>query len=255
MARKRRPIPVLSPEQLSIRGSEQMAAGRYREAVDTHKKLLKQEPGKDWETSLGLAYSKRAEELVGKAMYKEALMLLGNAERLSSTPQRPDVALTCLIHLGHFDKVLSLFFQAEQQLREESAKLFPFFQESVAVLLLTDPFRIEAVPKDSPWHGQLAMAQKAIRAYAQGDDADLEQHLRTIPLRSPFKSLRLILKSLITTDNTARALRLLEPISDHSPWAVLARAARLRAMEIQTFLQTVAALPTQERMMSLLLRG
>ena len=255
MAARRKPPPTVSPALLASRGADQMARGRYRDAVESYKQLLKREPDKGWGAHLVLAYAKRAEELLAKGMPKEALMILDNAERLSTGPVRPDLALSCLIGSGSYDQILPRFFQTESLLQEHHPAVYPFLQAYVAMRLLVDPSCAGAVPEDASWHEQCAVARQAIRAYTQREDTLLDQQLKHVSRRSPFQHMRWILKSLIITDNPEQALRRLEQVPSGSPWHAFAEVARLRVVDDQTFLQTMPTLPANTQAMVATLRG
>ena len=72
-------------------------------------------------------------------------------------------------------------------------------------------------------------ADKAVAAWCGGAAAEeIDALLNAIPLRSPFKPLRLILKSLISTgDDLERRIRLLDMVPPDSAFGALARAARI----------------------------
>ena len=255
MAVKRRSTSPASPTQLAALAVQHMGVKRYRDAVEAYKQLLKLEPEKGWQSHLILAYVKRSEELIAKGMFKEALMLLDNAEQLGTAPPRPELSLACLLRSGQQDRVPAYFFRVESLLQVQCPDLFPFLQESVAVLLLLNPVYAKDVPVDSPWHGQLVAVGHAMDAYVQGKDDLLEQHLQSIPRRSPFKSLRLILKSLVITDPPDKALQWLQSIPIASPWAALAHVASLRFLDLHDFVQRLSTLSAEQQTMAVALRG
>ena len=255
MSVKRRSTSPESPTQLAALAIRHMEAKRYRDAVEIYKQLLKLEPEKGWQSHLIVAYVKRSEALIAKKMFKEALMLLDNAERLGSVPPRPDLNFVCLLRSGQHGRVPAYFFRVESLLQAQCPSVFPFLQESVALLLLLNPAYAEDVPADSPWHGQLVAVGRAMQAYAQGKDDLLKQHLQAISHRSPFKSLRLILKSLVITDHPGEALQRLQSIPRASPWAALAHVASLRFLDFHDFAQGLSTLSAEQHAMAVALRG
>jgi hypothetical protein len=71
-------------------------------------------------------------------------------------------------------------------------------------------------------------AEKALAAWSGGADAEeVNALLAAIPLRSPFKPLRLVLKSLTGTEDPERRRKLLDMIPPDSAFGSLADAAGL----------------------------
>ncbi|MBF0399216.1 MAG: hypothetical protein HQL90_00440 [Magnetococcales bacterium] len=229
-------VPVIT---LTEQGNRCMQSGQWREAVETYKQLLKQDPTGGWEPLLSEAYEKRAGELAGKAMFKEAIILLDNSDRLWSTPRCTLLRLNCLVALGRYAQAVAFFLQAEACLQNAYPSQFPVLQEYVAALLLMEAdVASSVVPTDSPWHRQLMMARQALAAFCHPAQTDLEHHLRNIAVRSPFKPLRLILKALtVAREQPDKAREWMAAIPSASPWSMLADLVPLCAMDVTELLR------------------
>ena len=237
---KRRPTaPVVIPVTTLIeQGRRALVDGQWREAVERCKQLLKQDPTGGWEPLLAEAYEGRAAELAGKAMYKEALILLDNADRLWTTPRCNPLRLTCLVAVGRLSQAVACYMRAEATLPTTRPGLFPFLQEYVAVLLLLEADAVASVPLNPPWPDQAAAARRALAAFCRPGQPDLEHHLRQIAVRSPFKPLRLILKAMgVVREQPDKAQEWVAAIPDSSPWAGMAGLIPLCTMEMTELLQ------------------
>lgn len=230
MKRKPKSAPV-SVATLTTKGVRLMASGRWRDAVQTYKQLVKQNPGGDFEPLLLEAYRKRAEELASKEMFKESLIILDNADRLVTKPQCATIRLTCLVALGHVEQAVTFYMREEAHIKDVYSDLFPMLREYIAALLLTERHTEHVLPTDSPWRAQLTIAQEALAAFCSPENTDLEPLLGRISLRSPFKPLRIILKALTSIhDQNNKANQLIASIDKTSPWAGMARFVILCTM-------------------------
>ncbi|MBF0460461.1 MAG: hypothetical protein HQL87_03615 [Magnetococcales bacterium] len=242
---KKRPSApaVISIPTLVERGQRFLAAGQWREAVENYKQLLKQDPTGGWAPLLAQAYAGRADELAGKAMFKEALILLDNADRLGATPGGNPLRLTCLAATGRIPQAISLYLQTESLLKTAHPDQFPLWQEYVAVLLLTDAGATVAVPADSSWQEPVRVARQALAALCQpgADPSSLADPLRQITVRSPFKTLRLILKALLVVRTEPdKAREWVATIPENSPWSGLAGVITLCTLEMTELLRRSA---------------
>lgn len=249
---KRRPSPSaassgVKPEtDLAGQVRRLMSGGRWREAVETCKQLIKQDPTGGWESSLAWSYEGRAGELAGKGMFKEAIILLDNAERLVAKIDTLPLRLNCLVAIGRIEQAVLLYLREEERLMASMPDLFPVTQEYVAVLLLTKPVLEASLPVESPWRSQLTAARQALFAVSS-PHAELERLLSRISLRSPFKPLRLILKALVLVrDQPDKALQLVSIVPDTSPWSALRRLVSLCAMDWEVLLRRIGEFGNQE---------
>ena len=66
----------------AAQAEEALRLGRFKEAVELYKQLLKQEARPEWRDALADAYLGRAKALFAKGLFKEAEIVLGNAAAL-----------------------------------------------------------------------------------------------------------------------------------------------------------------------------
>ena len=202
------------PQQLSESGADALRQGRFKDATEIFKQLLRQDPRPEWKQRLGDAYAGRARALAEKGMFKEAAIVLENTLGPGGITREPLLYLSCLIRQNQIQKARRMALAAMATLpAAEAARL----AEGAAALSLAAPSPTvvdAAMPVSSEtWPEQTRAAATALQAWLQGQPADeVDRLISRIPLRSPFGPTRLILKSLISADATkARALLAMIP--------------------------------------------
>src|SRR4051812_13437902 len=226
--KKRRQAPaarIASPDVLAERGAEDLKAERFKEAVESFRQLVKIEPRPEWREALATAYVGRGRTLAAKGMYKEATMVFDNATEADGAVHEPLMHLACLVRLGDTAKAARLCSKfLDGDVKGVSAEALPRIGDLAAALWLAgDP-----PPPESSLAKVHDAAAKALAAWSGGASAEeLDALLSAIPLRSPFKPLRLILKSLTGAEDTERRLKLLDMVPPGSAFGALAQAARL----------------------------
>ena len=78
-----------SAEALAAQAEEALRLGKFKEAIELYKQLLKQEARPDWRDALAAAYVGRARALSAKGLFKEAEIVLGNAAALDGAVKEP----------------------------------------------------------------------------------------------------------------------------------------------------------------------
>ena len=201
------------PEELAERGATSLRQGRFKDATEIFKQLLREDPRPEWKQRLGDAYAGRARALAEKGMFKEAAIVLENTLACGETIREPLLYLSCLIRQNQPQKARRAALDAMARLpAAEAARV----AECAAALTLAAPAptAVDARPVGSQtWSEQSRAAESALRAWLQGQPADaVDGLISRIPLRSPFGAMRLIQKSLIVQDATkARALLAMIP--------------------------------------------
>ncbi|HEY0553971.1 MAG TPA: hypothetical protein VGG20_06860 [Thermoanaerobaculia bacterium] len=229
---KKRPqapaLRIAAPDALAERGAADLQAGRFKDAIEAFRRLVRIEPRPEWQHALAAAYAGRARTLAAKGMVKEAVMVLDNADAADGTVHEPMMRLACLVRLGDpaaAARTCARFLGATDDAAGVTEADRARIADLAAALALAGhpPAAGDTPAKD------FAAAQKALAAWLGGAAAgEIDGLLNAIPLRSPFKPLRLILKSLITDDeDPGRRTRLLDMIPPDSAFAALARAARV----------------------------
>ena len=221
---RRGPSPSAPAGALAARGAEALQQERFKEAVELFKQLVRQDPRPEWKESLAAAYHGRARALAAKGMFKEAAMVLENTLAPDGTLRDPPLYLACLIRDGQQQKAA-----AQALLHIGRAGALPAagrtaLEELTAALLVAVPLRPDppgtASAERTGWLELAAACRDALAAWSNGAPAEeVERQLARISLRSAFRPVRLLLKSLATAPQDAgRARRLLEAIDPASPF-------------------------------------
>ncbi len=231
---KQRPARVSTNRATSIddlvaRGAEQLAAGRFKEAVETYRQLVKAEARPDWCRALAEAYVGRAAALAGKAMYKEAALVFDNADAADNGVHEPLMHLACLIRAGDAANAMRRCCAYLSQGVGTAAERERIADLAAALWCAGEvPPLPDAVPGGARAH---AAAAKALGAWLDGGSvAELAPLISAISLRSAFKPLRFILAAAVEAD-AERRTRLLELVPADSAFAPLAQAVRRATAE------------------------
>jgi tetratricopeptide (TPR) repeat protein len=225
-------MPTLFPALLADRGAEAIRLGRFKEAMELFKQLIRQDPQPEWRQYLADAYAGRACALADKGMFKEAAIVLENTLTPDGTVREPALYLSCLIRQSQHQKAarIAIKYLSANRGTTEAGRV----AEIAAALLLAAPVPTEAgSPADAGWSELIRAAHGALDAWVQGKrPEDVEALLARIPLRSPFAPLRVLLKSLISPHHTSgNALRLLRMIPADSVFAGVRTAAEAALAE------------------------
>ena len=215
---------------LPARAAEALQQARFKEAVELFKQLVRQEPRPEWKEALADAYTGRARALAAKGMFKEAAMVLENTLTPAGLLRDPHLYATCLIREGQQPKAAAhlLHCVASGALPAgQSAAL----EELTAALLVAVPLLPAPAHPDPPaaarWRELAAASREALAAWVDGAPAAaMDQRLNRISLRSAFRPVRLLLKSLATLPpDPERTRRLLETVGPGSPFFPFRQAA------------------------------
>jgi tetratricopeptide (TPR) repeat protein len=226
------PAPRLaSPDVLEKRGAEDLKQGRFKDAMEAFRQLVKIEPRPEWRLSLVQAYVGRGRTLAAKGMYKEAPLLFDNAIGVDGAFHEPLIHLACLVRAGDTEKAARLCARmldgaAAGITAEERTRIADL---GAALWLAGNPPPASPTDDERSPSRVFGAADKALAAWCASAPAEeVDALLNAIPLRSPFKPLRLILKSLISTgDDIGRRARLLDMVPPDSAFGALARVARV----------------------------
>lgn len=216
---------------MAEQGAEALRLGRFKEAVEAFKQLIRHDgPRPEWQCSLAEAYCGRARALAAKGMFKEAAIILENTTAPDGTVRDPVFYLGCLIRGGQQQKAAAHSLNYIGRGRPESAQERARLEDLAAALSLAGPVQHD-VPSAGPaeltrWTELTAASRQALAAWVDGAaEEEIDRQLERISLRSPFKPVRLILKSLITAgQDPDRSRRLLEGIPADSAFAAFRQA-------------------------------
>ena len=235
MSRKKKAKPAslasIVPTSPASAGAASLAdaalgAGRYKEAIEQFKELLKRERRSAWLDGLAAAYAGRAEQLAAKGMLKEALALWRTRSEACDVPLLDGRYVGWLMKTGQIELALALLPAVDKlppEARDQArAQLAP------AVLVAPDHL-LTGLPEESLGHR--SAARSAIAACARGDASGLEQALAAISFRSPYRDLRHLLKALaLQASDPASAAASLARVPEKGPFQALARALRVCLM-------------------------
>lgn len=198
-----KPRPVLSIDAVAAEAESAYSRGRYKEACDLYKELLKRERRPAWVTALAACYAARAESLAAKSMYKEALALWRSRAEGCGVPLVDSVYLGWLAAAGERAEMLRLL--NDGKLPEQEAAMLETW---LAPLVLAAPDKaLPKLPASGALLRQRPAALAALEAYQRADDEALATHLQAIPFRSPYRDLKTVLKLLVQFETDPEATR------------------------------------------------
>jgi tetratricopeptide (TPR) repeat protein len=221
--------PPASIATLPTRAAEALQQERFKDAIELFKQLIKQDPQPSWKAALAEAYCGRARTLAAKKMFKEAAMVLENTLSPDGTLGDPLLYVTCLIREGQQPKAAAhlLNYIGNDALPLAERQPLEDLTAALLVAVAPPPAPVSALsPERVRWRDLATAAREALGAWVDGASAEaVDQHLNRISLRSAFRPLRLLLKSMITLPpDAARTAKLLETITPASPFFVFRQA-------------------------------
>jgi len=246
-----------SAGDIERRAREDLAAGRYRNAVEGFKQLLKQDPRPAWRTALAEAYAGRARELAAKDMLKEALAIWDNRASLGTDVDFDADWAVLLLRMGKTGAILERFLAGPTARRPEQETerecLRPFL---AAAFVAGDTTLATRLPADEPvvLHGPAA--REALAAYCAGEDDKVQAALAAIPFRSPYRDLVQILKALQRAASAPdEAAALLARVGADSAFRSMHRAAALALVPEADFVAALRAAGLKAARFACTLRG
>lgn len=207
-----------------IKAEEFLTKGKYKEATNIYKKLLKIEQRQEWKEGLAQAYLLRAKNLADKGMYKEAVVLWENRASLCNDKELFEQYIHWLVEAGYHGRAFSLLTEANlppETLQQLLTKFGIFLFEADSELM-------DIIPQDTPLLRHYTIIQQALTAYYQNNKSLCEEYINQIPFRSPYRDFCLIVKALlIINSEPASANKLLLRIATNSPYAKFAQLVKL----------------------------
>ena len=250
MRKKKKASPSRSITTQQTEAAKLLEIGRYKEAIEAYKRLLKQEQRQTWQTALAQAYLLRAQSLAAKGMFKEATILWENRANLTSDNQLIDQYLHWLIQAGRHIRAARIYL--DTTLNEEQQRQL---QVQFGSLMLTgQPELLAVFSPEAALIQQYNIVKNALEAYFQGDDPD--KYIKQISFRSPFRDFRPILKALIifeTDPNTAT--QLLNKVPSDSPYANFATLLRMATQPNKIPIEYLVKLSTPEQNLLASIKG
>ncbi len=245
MRKKKKNSPNRTVEISPVKAADLLATGHYKEAIDAYKQLLKQEQRDDWQAALAKAYLLRAQALADKGMYKEAAVLWENRANFCQDNELIEHYIDWLIRAGRYVKAANLVTKSTEQL--SSAAIWQI-QTQLGALLLVGYTELEsAFDKADLLIKHYALVKKALAAYSQGDDKTVEDFLKKIPFRSPYRDFRAILKSLVVIETEPSSVeQLLDKVPANSPYTPFAELIRMTVPHFEPLWEGLSQLTPNE---------
>jgi tetratricopeptide (TPR) repeat protein len=230
-------------EQWLTAAKQAMQKHSYKDAITAYKELLKREKRSEWEQELAKAYRARALEIAGKGMYQEAIVLWENQLKLCPKVEVDKEYAIWLLQAGQFPKLASLMDRMTESFG--STPLGRRLPEALALMALENDKLLAHLPRDHAIVKHQPIIKRALTAYAAKRDDEVEECLRQISSRSPYRNVRLLLKALQTLEKDRDgALVMLEKIEVDSACKrlvnILGRYARTAGPEILHFSELAA---------------
>ncbi|MEF8748721.1 MAG: hypothetical protein V5B31_13015 [Candidatus Accumulibacter propinquus] len=251
----RKPLPssrsdaAAPPSSPASQARQALDSGRYREAVELFKELLKQERRSEWVDGLAASYAGRASELAGKGMLQEALVVWRNRSSLCDKPLVEGPYLDWLLRNGDHHAALRLLTTPDVQATELETRL-------AAVALTAPDSALAQLPDDTALRRHRSAALAAVAACCRGDAVDLDAQLRAIPFRSPYRDLRFVLKALLLVgDDAAQATEMIVRVAVDGPFEKLAAVVRTALLPGSRWLAAMLDLEDDGRQLLLDLKG
>lgn len=232
-----------------------MQAGKYREAVAAFKEMLRQEQRPEWIEALAEAYAGRARGLADKGMFKEAAVIWRNRAESCDRFLAEPAYIELLFQSGQIESALQLLQEQRQQIEERG--YLPRLRLLCAVQVLAgQEALLDLFPADDSLCRDFPAALAALQAYCSGQDAEMEQQLRAIPFRSPFRDFRQILKALSLLGRDASAAdSLLGRVDAGSAFHALSITIRVSQAPNPEFLRRYQSMGAAERRFATALKG
>ncbi|WP_446809368.1 hypothetical protein ACH50O_19260 [Methylomonas sp. 2BW1-5-20] len=238
---------AISESALPEKARAHYAAGRYKEASDLFKEMLKQSGDAETKRCLADCYLQRAWAMAGKGMFKEACVLWENYAAHADAPlQAQDVYVLWLL-AGNSERKAYARLDAfnARQLDEE----FPGLSVYLGALLVSGAADLLAhLPQDSALLKHWEWIGTAFAVYRNGERESCEQALKPLPYRSAFRDLRTLLKAQLPDGaDSEQAPAMLAKIPDESPYQPLSKACLAYRQTGADFIASLSGLEHNQR--------
>lgn len=220
------------------------SAGRYKDAAELYKYLLKREDNSFHRQQLAQCYLQRAFGMSAKGMPKEAGVLWENYAEWAEPPLIAlDAYILWQLSAKNTQKAYAGLAQlTAKQLDEE----YPELAVTLGFLMICGATELAAhIPADSALLVHWTVVQEALSAYQKNQNNDCELALQKLPFRSAFRDFRSLLKAqLISSSSVEQAQAILGKIPLSSPYRCLADAVLATMQQGADFVHTVLSLDT-----------
>ena len=236
----------LSPEELLSKGELLLAQKKFQSAIPCFKQLLKNETSERALIGIEAAYRGRIAELAAKNMVREAFALLQTLEQRCPETDVTPIRLLLLLQSAKYGEAAGLYTTCHQRLPDEYRhRIEPLLG---AMLLADTGLAVAELPAESPVARFHPQAMAALELFFVEEEEALQDALRQIPFRSPYRDLRFLLAGLhqLEADNV-KAGQLLAKIGEDSPYFRTAASYLAAISTPQDFFEALAAVPLSQR--------
>ena len=230
-----------------------LGAGRYKDAIEQFKGLLKGQRRPAWLAGLAAAYAGRAEQLAAKGMLKEAVALWRTRAETCQVALLGGPYVGWLLRSGQAAQALGLLAGVAKLPADEQALVM---SQLAAVALVAPDAQLADLPADGPLLLHRAAAHAAVAACVAGDVPALDAALQAISFKSPYRDLRPLLKALAlqrSAPDLAQAA--LARVPAGGPFEPLAKALQIALLPGVTWLPALAQLDDAGRRLVLDIKG
>jgi len=242
----------MPPDQLEAQARQALSAVQYKLAIQHLKLLLKQAGETDRiHPLLQEAYAGRAEQLAAQGMLKEAAAIWEVAIPYGLDPADPRY-IGWLVKMKQYPRLMETYRKVPVENRRSLQPILAAALLSGAASLL-----LTSLPDEDPVRAGYGPALQLLEAWCGGEGVEqLQERMKAIPFRSPYRDLRQAIQSWLLLENAPEQAReSLERIAPDSPFRPLADQALLAQLPWQEALPQLSALSPAARACQLEARG
>lgn len=232
MAKKRRKKQSYAtlPKPKSSEGVEQLRSGCFKNAIESLKLALKEEPqSEELKGYLADAYSGRAKELAEKGMGKEAAIMLERSSDITGKPVDPITLFFLFLKGDQVDRAVNALRPLKGG--EDGGAVLavgPLGEVLAGLALVGHGEVLTLFADDSSFVAHCSTALKILQGYGEGQDETSLELLKKLPIGSPFKNFRLLMHALILSPSQPEsALVLVEKVREDSLFYAMAQAVKI----------------------------
>ncbi len=234
-----------TPEALKGIACQLLEQRKFKEAVNCCKQLVKHDDGSESLELLEHAFTGRVKELGAQALVKEALSLLDVMKSFLPNVETELLRLPLLFQCEKFSEAAHLYSACYDKLQSEQRQ---HIETLFGALFLDglEPGKV-VLPPDSQLTLYYPHAEAALTHYCAGQKPEADKAIKLIPIRSPYRDLRIVLSGLMLFESDReKAMALLEKVDQGSPYYGLI-APSLINEDISALLNRVSSSGKEER--------
>ena len=207
----------LNVKQLLHNGNSLYGLGKYADAIIYVCELVKREPDDEALQLLVRCYKKRILELQQKGLVREALAICDSMKQQCQISAQADLLVTLYCQCCEYAKAVTVYQQNIDGFdRKTQATLEELFG---AAALAGHKQLLDNLPEDTPLRSHYHLANTVLTSYCLGSLEDIDNELKKIPFRSPYKNFRTLISGLILVGTDPdRAQKILEKLPTCSPY-------------------------------------